>query len=215
MTQTSFIEKVLQVLNEADASINGAELVGSDMNNMSVYISNLIPAAWRRSVKFFPRTWFKAQSFLPDLIKTVNAPDGTGYVLLPTDYLTLYSFRMKGWKQDVVEAHEATPEINKQQANEFIRGDVQHPVCVLRYVSSSNTLRKALHYYSLPKTSDATTHVVENAMYIPNITTAGTDMPINDEGIEPLAYLTAATVLSNMGKDEQAKVIESKIPEMI
>lgn len=215
MNTTLFIDRVLEVLNEADTSIQGAEMVGADENNLSVYIQNQLPAAWRRAVGIFPQNWFNASSFLTELIKIVNATDGTGYVLLPTDYLRLYSFRMKGWKQDVINAPEATPEINKRQANEFIRGNVHQPVCVLRYVSYSNALRKALYYYSLPKTSNASTHIVENALYIPNITTISSNIPVTDEGLIPLVYLTAATVLSSLGKEENAKAIESKIPEMI
>jgi len=214
MTKTSFIEKVLDILNESDASILGAELVGSDNTNVSSYIEKLFPAAWRRAVKLFPRSWFITKSF-SDQPKEVDAPDGTGYVLLPTDFLSLSSFKMKGWKQNCLTAFEETPAINKKQSNEYLRGTVQRPVCVFRYISYQNTLRQALYYYSLPRTADATTHIVETALYIPNVTEMGANIEINYQGIEPLAYLCAATVLSSFEKDTAAKVLESKILEMM
>jgi hypothetical protein len=214
MESTAFIEKVLHILNESDASINGAELVGSDNTSVTAYIQKLFPSAWRRAVKLFPRSWFITKSFA-DQQKVVDAPDGTGYVLLPTDFLLLSAFKMKGWKQSCLTALEETPAINTKQANEYLRGCVQKPVCVFRYISYNNTLRQALYYYSLPRTSDATTHIVETALYIPNVTTLGADVDINYKGIEPLAYLVAATVLSNFEKDTAAKGLESKILEMM
>src|ERR1035437_9805808 len=151
MTKLNFIKFVLQILNEADASINGAQLVGADNTDISVYIENLFPAAWRRAVKLFPRTWFTTKTFDTDIIKIVDAPNGTGYVILPEDYLALSAFKMEGWKTECLEAPEATPQINKKQSNEYLRGTVQRPVCVLRYVSYNNALKKALYYYSLPR----------------------------------------------------------------
>lgn len=215
MTKQNFIKFVLQILNEADATIDGAQLVGADNTDISVYIENLFPSAWRRSVKLFPRMWFITKTFDTDIIKIVDAPDGTGYVILPEDYLVLSVFKMKGWKTECLEAPETTPQINKKQSNEYLRGTVQRPVCVLRYVSYNNALKKALYYYSLPRTSDASTHVVETALYIPNVTVLGDNVDIDDNGIEALAYLTAATVLTSFEKDNVAKVLEAKVLEMI
>jgi hypothetical protein len=214
MLAADFIKHVLEILNEADASISGAELVGAEMVNISTYIEKLYPAAWRAAVKIFPRTWFLPVSFA-NATKIVNAPDGTGYIILPVDFLVLSSFKMTGWKIDVLSAPEETPDINKKQSNEYLRGTHRNPVCVLRYISFNNALRKAMYYYSLPKTTDAGTHVIEKALYVANVTTLGTDVDIDDNGLEPLAYLTAATVLTSFEKETAAKAIESKILEMI
>jgi len=219
ITKQDFIQHVLHILNEAGVT-NGAEMVGADMTQLPLYIEKLYPAAWRRAVKIFPRTWFNTISFA-DGEKVVNAPDGTGYVVLPTDFLLLSSFKMSGWKTNVLTAPEETPEINAKQSNEYLRGTIQRPVCVLRFKNIENTtdhttrLRKVLCYYSLPRTADETTHAIETALYIPNVTEFGDTVDIDDNGLEALAYITAATVLTSLEKDTAAKAIESKILEMI
>ena len=214
MLAADFIKHVTEILNEADASINGAELVGADMTNLSTYIEKLYPAAWRSAVKILPRTWFLPKSFT-NATKVANPTEGTGYIILPEDFLVLSSFKMTGWTVDVLSAPEETPAINKKQSNEYLRGTQRNPVCVLRYISYNNALRKAMYYYSLPRTTDASTHVIEKALYVPNVTALGTDVDIDDNGLEPLAYLTAATVLTSFEKDTAAKAIENKILEMI
>jgi len=214
MTNLDFKNLVLQILNEADAEINGADMIGADMTKLSTYIENLYPFAWRRALKILPRSWFITKSFT-DAGKVVNPPDGTGYVILPDDYLALSAFRMKGWRTDCLTAPEETPAINAKQKNEYLRGNVYEPVCVLKFISSDNTLKKALYYYSLPKAGDDTSHVIENALYIPNVTVLGDNVDIADNGIQALAYLMAATVLTTLEKDDAAKKIEARIIELI
>lgn len=213
MTKADFISKVLKVLNEADSSISGATLIGADATNVSLFIEKLYPAAWQRAVHLFPRSWFTPKSISTNPV--VDAPDGTGYVILPDDYVLLVSFKMRGWKENCTTAPDETPAINRKQANEYLRGTAQRPVCVIRQITDNNTVKRALYYYSLPKTADATTHVVEQALYIGNVSSMGNTIDIRDNGIDALAYLTAGMVLASMEKWDHAKAIESKIAEMI
>jgi pectate lyase len=154
MTKDEFIQQVLHILNEA-GSIDGTEMIGADMTNINVQIEKLFPTAYRRAIKILPRTWFDTSTFATSTV-TGNGPDGTGYIVLPSNYITLSSFKMQGWKTACLEAPDETPAINRKQANEYIRGTPQRPVCVLRHVNVNNTLSRALYYYSLPKRADAT-----------------------------------------------------------
>jgi hypothetical protein len=213
ITKQDFIQHVLHILNEA-GSINGAEMVGADMTQLPLYIEKLYPGAWRRAVKILPCTWFETKSF-SDAEKITNAPDGTGYIILPSDYLQLSSFKMTGWKTNVLTSPEQTPTINAKQANEYTRGTIQRPICVLRLVSHENALKQALYYYSLPRRADDETHTIEHALYIPNVTELASDVNIGEQLAEPLAYICASAVLTSFEKDTAAKAIEAELLKMI
>jgi len=212
MTKDSYIQRVLQILNEAD--VNTEELIGADMTTITLFIEKHYPASWRRALKAMRRTWFEPQSFVTGA-KVANGPEGTGYVIVPDDYLELYSFRMTGWKTDCIEAPEETALINRKQANEFTRGTAQRPVCVIRTTMYNGTVKRALHYYSLPSTADGSNQTIEKALYIPNVTTLGNTINVTEQGAEPLCWISAATILTTLEKEQTAKIIESKITEII
>ncbi len=213
MNKQGFIQQVLHILNEA-GTIDGAEMIGADMTQLTNYIEKHYPGAWRRAVKILPRSWFDTKSFA-DAAKVVDAPDGTGYVILPTDFLLLSSFRMKTWKVACKEAQEETPDINFKQSNEYLRGTLYEPVCVLRLINSENTLKKAMYYYSVARSASADTHIVEEALYIPNVTTLADDVNIDDKLAEPLAYICAVAVLTTLEKTTAAKAIEAELLKLI
>ena len=213
MNKQEFINQVLHILNEA-GTIDGAEMIGADMTQLNKYIEKHYPGAWRRAVKILPRSWFDTKSFA-DAAKVVDAPDGTGYVILPADFLLLSSFRMKTWKVACKEAQEETPDINFKQSNEYLRGTPYEPVCVLRLINSENTLKKAMYYYSVARSASADTHIVEEALYIPNVTTLADDVAIDDKLAEPLAYICAIAVLTTLEKATAAKAIEAELLKLI
>lgn len=212
MTKDEFIQQVLHILNEA-GSIDGTEMIGADMTNINVQIEKLFPTAYRRAIKLLPRTWFDTSSFATNTV-TGNGPDGTGYVILNNDFLTLSSFKMAGWKTACLEAQDETPAINRKQANEYTRGTVQRPVCVIRHISVDNTLSRALYYYSLPKRADATSHVIEHALYIA-VKALTDNIEISEQLFEPLAYIVAAAVLTTFEKTDAAKAIETELLKLI
>jgi len=222
MTKQEFIAHVLEVLNEADHSIGTQMMIGSDLSKVSVYVEDLYPDAWRRALKLLPLSWFETKSFASST-KVVDAPDGTGFVVLPDDFLLLSSFKMRGWKKPCLTAEEETPVINSIQANEYTRGTPRRPVCVLRFTIITerdgdvftDVHKKALYYYSLPKTADASTHYIEQALYIPNVKVMPENFEFNENLIEPLTYLCASTVLTSFEKNDAAKSLDNKVIEMI
>lgn len=214
MTKTQFVNHVLHLLNEA-GSIDGAEMIGADMTQINLYIENLYPGAYRRAVNIPAlKPYFETISFA-EQTKVTNAPDGTGYVILPDNYLTLSSFKMTGWKTACLEAPAETPQINRKQSNEYTRGTVQRPICVLRYISHENALKRAIHYYSLPRRADDSGHTIEHALYIPNVTELHDDVNISEQLFEPLAHICAAAVLTSFEKTDAAKAIEAELIKLI
>ncbi|MDR0872829.1 MAG: hypothetical protein LBN27_05095 [Prevotellaceae bacterium] len=237
MTKQDFIQRVLTILNEADNVIDGATLIGADMVKIDLYVENLYPAAWRRAVNVLPRHFFKSYSFAGQP-HVQNKPQGTGYVVLPDDFLVLTSFKMRGWDSACLVLQPETPAINSRQANEYTRGTWKRPVCVRRVIVDSTSLTKpkdVLFYYSMWRTDSLTDHgsdsltdhgstsltdhiyEIETALYIKNVkalTETGGTVDIDERLIEPLAYLTASTVLTSMEKYDLAKMLDQKFTEI-
>ncbi|GHT34550.1 hypothetical protein FACS189434_10910 [Bacteroidia bacterium] len=214
MTKQEFIQRVLTILNEADSVIDGATLIGADMVKIDLYVEKLYPAAWRRAVNVLPRHFFNSYSFAAQP-HVQNKPQGTGYVVLPDDFLVLTSFKMRGWDSACLVLQPETPSINSRQANEYTRGTWKRPVCVRGFAQPPNTGKDALFYYSMrPGYID---YEIETALYIKNIKTlteTGGKVDVDERLIEPLAYLTASTVLTSMEKYDLAKMLDQKFTEI-
>lgn len=213
MLKEEFINRVIHILNESDPT-EGVELIGGDMTNVSLYIEKLFPAAWRKSVSLLPSRFFEETDFSGSP-RVTDAPDGTGYIMLPDDFLKLSRFKMKGWKQSCMDAIESSPLVDRKQSNEYLRGTPQRPVCVLRSMYADGRYRKTLHYYSLPKSNMADKHVIEEASYIRNLLIMPFELPLSDEAIDPVAYLCAATVLLSFEKFDTAKALEARSIELM
>lgn len=211
MTKDQFIEETLNLLNEA-GSIDGSEMVGADISDLRKNIERLYPASWRKAVNQFPRSWFTPE-IMPTTNKTTNNAEGTGYIILPDNYLMLVAFKMAVWKQACKVAQEETEDIARKQANEYLRGTPNKPICVLRWISSNNTLKRALVYYSVPRRTDNSMHTVEYATYIPNVTTI--PATIDDQLALPLAHICAITILNTFEKDNAAKALEQQLLKMM
>jgi hypothetical protein len=218
MTKEEFISKVLVVLNEAASDEAIEQMIGADLTRVSVYIENLYPSAWRRAVKVLPLSWFGPTSFAGNTHKA-DAPGGTGYVVLPDDFLALYSFRMEGWKVPCLAAPESNEKIDRKQSKRYLRGTPQRPVCVTRLANVQEdgvfAVKKALYYYSLPRSGSESTHVVEEALYVANVTAMPDTLDIDGKLADPLAYICAGTVLASFEKNDLAKALDGKAMEMI
>ena len=83
-------------------------------------------------VKVYPfeagRGGVGAYLFEPDHV--VNPEVGTGYVVLPDDYLKLYSFKMREWKMSARTAEAQSRATDIKQGNRYTRGTKWRPVVV-------------------------------------------------------------------------------------
>lgn len=90
--------------------------------------------------------------------------DGTGYVLLPGDFIRLCSFKMTEWATSVTVTNLETDVVYQHQKYRATRGGVNNPVVVLRQKKVLGVPKRILEYYSLPENS---TPEIEHFIYIP------------------------------------------------
>lgn len=64
--------------------------------------------------------------------RKIDSSQGVGYIALPTDYLKLSRFKIKGWRTGVTQAHTQSPEVDFKQSNRYTRGTPWRPICVER-----------------------------------------------------------------------------------
>lgn len=125
---------------------------------------------------------------------TSDPDDGTGYILLPTDYLRFQSFKLTLWEREVTWQHffPTTDERYKKQSISFLRGGKAKPVCVLMSARVDGVYKKIIKYFSLDV---GDTHELEKFVYVP--VTLAED--IQTDLIEPMLWICASKVLQIMG----------------
>lgn len=218
MTKQEFINRVLLIMNEASmADASGNMFIGADSAQIDRQIEGSFVDAWRRCVKVMPRSWFANKTFKNTAGLVPNLAQGTGYVVLPTDFYLLSSFRMQGWQKSVQEASIINELVSAIQSNEYTRGSEIRPVCVIDLDEVSGAIKNVLRYYSLKK--GLSTHVVEQAIYVPVVKplkeiNATDELNLSDQVIEPLAYITASTVFTMHEKTAIAQALDARAVEM-
>lgn len=218
--KAEFISRVMQIMNELgwnDTESNA--FIGSDTTKVKGHIESVFVDAWRKAVNIFPKTYFTIKDFSDQKLVS-DIPHGTGYIVLPEDFYSLFSFKMKGWQVSSETLIPSSDPIARIQANEFIRGNVVRPVCVLSNKAIKErigdeiipTQKDVLEYYSVPVGSK---QEIEEALYIPLISPLSESAKLNEKLFIPLAYLCASMVFSIFEKQEIAQVLEAKATEII
>ena len=217
MKKLEYISRVLLIMNEMGRDDTQSIFTqGADSTQVDRYIEGSFIDAWRRCAAVLPKSWFGKKSFKTGQ-HVKNLTEGTGYVVLPSDFYLLNSFKMVVWKKTVYDAYVQNDRISSIQANDFTRGSQIRPVTVLDTVEIGGAFPNVLRYYSLPK--NLTNHTVEEAIYIPSVKpmseyTIEEDIDIDPRIIEPLAYLSASTVFTIFEKYDIAKALEEKVVQM-
>ena len=210
MTKREYVSSVMRRMNELgwDDSYSGA-FFGGDSTKVERQVVACFCDAWRKGVDALPLSYFNSVSF-EDAELFSDVSQGTGFVVLPSDFYILSSFRMRGWKRDCFAAVEETDAIAAIQSNDFVRGNVYRPVCTLFVHPRYGSIMK---YYSVHKGSR---HFVESALYVPlhgGIAGLGDsdDLGLDERLYGPLAWLNAGVVFSVFEKEEMAKAAFSFI----
>lgn len=218
--KAEFIARVMQIMNELgwnDTESNA--FIGSDTTKVKGHINKVFVDAWRKAVNILPKTYFtikdfSKQQFFPD------TTTGTGYIVLPDDFYTLFSFKIKGWQVESETIYDSSEPIARIQANEYTRGNVCRPVCIknkraierIEVAESIIEIKDTLDYYSVPK---GFKHIVLKAFYIPIIAPLEDEPQLNEKLFIPLAYLCASMVFYIFEKPDIAQVLENKATEII
>lgn len=143
----------------------------------------------------------------------VKRTDGTGYLVLPLDYLKLIEFKLESWPISVRDLLDPTSDEAKRQASRWGRGTPQKP-CVME--STDNCGNKILRYWTAGKFANNDTgspksfynHGIELFVYVPRPTTSidGSVMtaPIRDEALQNVIYRASGIFLEGKKENELA-----------
>lgn len=124
---------------------------------------------------------------------------GSGWVLLPDDFMRLIVFRMSDWSRAVMTAITPMDPEYQLQGSQYkgLRGTPQMPLCVLNIRPEG----KVLEFYSC-KTTNAQ---VSEAVYLPypRVDTDG-GIDICERCYNAVIYTAAALVLTTLGENDKA-----------
>jgi len=218
--KAEFIARVMQIMNELgwnDTESNA--FIGSDTTKVKGHIESVFVDAWRKAVNLLPKTYFTIKDFKNQKLAS-DIPLGIGYIILPEDFYSLVSFKMRGWQVAAETLIPSSDPIARVQANEYIRGNIVRPVCILNNKAIKERVdddfiypqKDVLEYYSVPVGSE---QEIEEALYIPLIEPLSDNTKINEKLFIPLAYLCASMVFYIFEKPEIAQVLENKATEII
>lgn len=130
--------------------------------------------------------------------------NGSGWILLPDDFMRLVAFRMSDWERTCYMAISAGDPTYDLQSSRYkgIRGNVQKPVCAI----VNRAEGKALEFYSC----DSEEAYVKRASYIPYPRMDEDDgIDISERCYTAVVYTTAALVLTAYGASEQAAAMSA------
>ena len=132
------------------------------------------------------------------------ADDLTGYVPLPEGFVRLVSLKMANWQRAVTRAITENDPLYAKQGNPYLRGSHTKPVVVYRYEPG---VGKVLEYYSV----ELGEHDIDKGLCL--IAVAAENL--EDDLVDPLAWLVAATILDTRGEFDAAKAANQKLAEWI
>jgi hypothetical protein len=125
--------------------------------------------------------------------------DGSGWILLPDDFMRLIAFRMSDWERTCYNAISVDDPLYDLQSSRYkgIRGNVQKPVCAI----VNRPEGKALEFYS----SNSEDAYVKRASYIPypEIDDSG-GIDISERCYTAVVYTIASLVLTAYGATDRA-----------
>lgn len=125
--------------------------------------------------------------------------DGTGWILLPDDFMRLVAFQMSDWERPCVEAISASDPAYQLQRSSIagIRGNWQRPVCAI----TARPEGKVLEFYS--SKDDAAT--VTRAVYIPypEVDKNG-GVDVSKRCYRSIVYMCAGLSLATIGEDNMS-----------
>lgn len=182
--------------------LSGALLGDGDLDTLMLdkLISSKIVEAVRRVHSEAPASLLDCVRHFGDCVEA--HADGSGTILLPSDFMRLVSFRMSDWARTVYGATEADSPEGRQQRSPylFVRGNAERPVCVIDVHGAG----LCLSYYSTREKE----HRVAQATYMPfpAVDCSG-GIEICSRCYEGVVYTCGALVCSAVGEADKMKTL--------
>lgn len=206
MTQDQIIAKVRSIMNETGAD-ESLSLLSEDTVKLDEYIKSCIPDSVNLVVISSPVRCVNKKAYSPTTI--TNNGDGTGYVVLPTDYISLIAFKMSVWNKVVVKAATLDSQAYAAQRNPITRSGKNKPICVLNYIAGG----RVLEYYSIgPTETPSVSMFLYEAKYDP---TTGIDLNENDPIAIAVCYMCASLVYAIFENNNTAKEMKTMALSLI
>lgn len=139
----------------------------------------------------------KIPTIAPSPTALTSPDDGSGYIVLPDDYIRLQSFKMASWQIDVIEPIIPANPLYRHQKNKHARGGAVKPICVVNRKVVSGVVKKILEYYSV--TPEA--HTLDQFVYIPEVAAEN----VQDNLVDAMTWVAAAKVLETTGSSDASK----------
>ena len=205
-TEAEITEKTKAIMNEAGEDTNEG-LLDEDTVRIDEYIRKCIPDAV--SLVIQNSTGRCVNPRYASGSSSVSNGDGSGYIVVPDDYVRLVAFRMKGWKRTVaIPFMYGTPEA-AMQSNRYTRGGKCKPACVEGRSASG---RKTIEYYSIGKNE---TPQVDMFVYEASYDSMeGLPVSTSDPLFAAVCYMTASLVYAifeNQATSKEMQVIAINI----
>lgn len=186
-----------------DQNVSGQQLLAiEDIDTLSLeeIIRSKIEEAVRRIESTAPPHYLEEGHTFGDAVNSNG--DGSGWILLPDDFMRLVAFRMSDWERTVYAAISADdPEYAKQSSRyKGLRGNVQQPVCAI----VNRPEGKVLEFYSC----NSEQAYVSRANYIP-YPAIDTDNGIDicERCYTSVVYTVAALTLMTYGENDKAATL--------
>ena len=145
----------------------------------------------------------KSTTTSPSWSRGVRTEDGSGYIVLPYNFLRFGSLKMQEWKGTVSELMEPGSEAEKMQRSKWSRGSNEKPKAMLDTERVSTSNEQILRYWP-----GSANNELETLVYVPEIDLTPTVSPttmkcaLKDECEKNLIYLACRIFLE--GKKEHA-----------
>lgn len=201
VTENEIVSKVKAIMNEIGEDTNSS-LLDEDTIKIDEYIKSCIGDALSLIIL---NSGIKSINPKKDTGTKANKnDDGSGYIILPDDFVKLLAFKMNGWKRAVSVAYPLDSEEAKRQANIYTRGGENKPICLLSYSPEGE---KILEYYSLGSEADHTISLfVYEAAYDSE---SGINVSSSDPIFYALCYMAASLVYSIFENPNTAKEMQT------
>ena len=207
VSEGDIVEKVRSIMNEIGEE-EKTFLLDEDTIKIDEYIKSCISDALLLLIQNSPLESVNPQT--AESIQPTKNADGSGFIMLPDDFVSLICFKMKGWKRSVSVTYPLSSEIYKHQTNEYTRGGINKPVCVLSVNANG---KKILEYYSVQEGKE---HEIEIFVYEGRYT-SGESLNIekNSRLFSALCYMCASLVYSIFENPNTSKEMQNIALSMI